>query len=289
MASDTSTPAEPFLEPHQVIVRPLVTEKGTHRSTRYNAYAFEVNRLIIRTIYLVVLGALLAYAGTYERRLREKLAALGDSPPLATSEADEAVGALLGHAARVLGAPRAALVWDEEEEPWSNLAMWSDDALEWQRAPPGAFEPLAPEGVADRAFLLPAPVVPGGGFRVVTREGDPDPKRTQARIVERSEIGQLLIGPRHERERRPVVRLRRADPVEADRSAHNHVAAAGTERIPHEAASLNPPRVLEARAELLREDSRDSILEALSLLVRVGQTGRIGADAELTAPLGERG
>ena len=27
--------------PHQVILRPLVTEKGMHRSTRYNAYAFE--------------------------------------------------------------------------------------------------------------------------------------------------------------------------------------------------------------------------------------------------------
>ncbi len=34
-----------FLEPHQVIVRPLVTEKGMHRSTRNNAYAFEVHRL----------------------------------------------------------------------------------------------------------------------------------------------------------------------------------------------------------------------------------------------------
>ncbi len=33
------------LLPHQVIVRPLVTEKGVHRSTRHNAYAFEVNRL----------------------------------------------------------------------------------------------------------------------------------------------------------------------------------------------------------------------------------------------------
>ncbi len=33
------------LEPHQVVVRPLVTEKGMHRSTRNNAYAFEVNRL----------------------------------------------------------------------------------------------------------------------------------------------------------------------------------------------------------------------------------------------------
>lgn len=34
-----------LLSPHQVILRPLVTEKGMHRSTRYNAYAFEVNRL----------------------------------------------------------------------------------------------------------------------------------------------------------------------------------------------------------------------------------------------------
>ena len=33
------------LEPHQVIIKPLVTEKGMHRSTRYNAYAFEVHRL----------------------------------------------------------------------------------------------------------------------------------------------------------------------------------------------------------------------------------------------------
>ena len=33
------------LEPHQIIVRPLVTEKGMHRSTRNNAYAFEVHRL----------------------------------------------------------------------------------------------------------------------------------------------------------------------------------------------------------------------------------------------------
>jgi large subunit ribosomal protein L23 len=33
------------LEPHQIILRPLVTEKGMHRSTRNNAYAFEVNKM----------------------------------------------------------------------------------------------------------------------------------------------------------------------------------------------------------------------------------------------------
>lgn len=34
----------PNLAPHQVIVRPLVTEKGMHRANRNNAYAFEVVR-----------------------------------------------------------------------------------------------------------------------------------------------------------------------------------------------------------------------------------------------------
>src|SRR3954471_16670389 len=33
------------LEPYQIILRPLVTEKGTHQSTRHNAYTFEVHPL----------------------------------------------------------------------------------------------------------------------------------------------------------------------------------------------------------------------------------------------------
>ncbi len=33
------------LQPHQIILRPLVTEKGMHKANRSNAYAFEVNRL----------------------------------------------------------------------------------------------------------------------------------------------------------------------------------------------------------------------------------------------------
>jgi large subunit ribosomal protein L23 len=37
------------LEPYQVVLRPLVTEKGTHVSTRHNAYAFEVHPLATKT------------------------------------------------------------------------------------------------------------------------------------------------------------------------------------------------------------------------------------------------
>jgi len=33
------------LEPYQIVLRPLVTEKGFHKAERCNAYAFEVNAL----------------------------------------------------------------------------------------------------------------------------------------------------------------------------------------------------------------------------------------------------
>jgi len=33
------------LEPYQIIVRPLVTEKGVYNATEFNQYAFEVNHL----------------------------------------------------------------------------------------------------------------------------------------------------------------------------------------------------------------------------------------------------
>ena len=33
------------LEPSQIVYRPLVTEKGTHQSNKYNAYSFEVSPL----------------------------------------------------------------------------------------------------------------------------------------------------------------------------------------------------------------------------------------------------
>ena len=50
--TETESPAEaaaPVLPAYQVILRPLVTEKGTHKSTRYNQYAFEVHGRATKT------------------------------------------------------------------------------------------------------------------------------------------------------------------------------------------------------------------------------------------------
>ncbi|MGD0898758.1 MAG: 50S ribosomal protein L23 [Thermoguttaceae bacterium] len=44
MAQDIS-PKHANLASHQIILRPLVTEKGMHKANRCNAYAFEVNHM----------------------------------------------------------------------------------------------------------------------------------------------------------------------------------------------------------------------------------------------------
>jgi large subunit ribosomal protein L23 len=43
MALRSKTTRGPKLEPHQVILQPLITEKGTHQFTRHNAYPFQAN------------------------------------------------------------------------------------------------------------------------------------------------------------------------------------------------------------------------------------------------------
>src|ERR1700726_4732043 len=44
MVATTARVKGPKLEPHQVIIRPIITEKSTHQSTHRNAFPFEVNQ-----------------------------------------------------------------------------------------------------------------------------------------------------------------------------------------------------------------------------------------------------
>ncbi len=45
MLRNTPEPQLSGLEPHQVILRPLISEKSVHKAERLNQYAFEVNLL----------------------------------------------------------------------------------------------------------------------------------------------------------------------------------------------------------------------------------------------------
>jgi large subunit ribosomal protein L23 len=71
MAAVNKTTRGPNLEPYQVILQPLITEKGTHQFTHHNAYPFQVNQWAtkeqIRTAVEELFGVRVAKVRTQNR------------------------------------------------------------------------------------------------------------------------------------------------------------------------------------------------------------------------------
>jgi signal transduction histidine kinase len=47
------------------------------------------------------------------------------------------------------------MIWEEGEEPWIYVAMWSQDGFDLRQEPPGTFEGLVAEPLMGRSFLCP--------------------------------------------------------------------------------------------------------------------------------------
>lgn len=115
----------------------------------------KLNRFIIRGVYLAVISILLAYLGAYEQQLRGEVARLAGWPRGIPRDARAVVRQAMEHAAHVLNAPRAVLVWEESEEPWRHLATWSEGSFEMTREPSVPVAPLVAAPLADASFLCP--------------------------------------------------------------------------------------------------------------------------------------
>lgn len=131
---------------------------------------FELNRFIIRTVYLAVVGSLLVYLGQHEVRLRNEIEQLARWPTPEGPESGTELERVLGHAARMIGAGRVVVAWEAGEEPWVRVATWADSRLTVTRHPPGAIEPIVPGPLAHSVILCTGPLndttvslVTGGG------------------------------------------------------------------------------------------------------------------------------
>src|SRR5262245_18871320 len=61
----------------------------------------------------------------------------------------------LAHAADLMQAPRVLMLWEEPEEPWLYLAIWSRKGFDLYREPPEAFAWLIAEPLREHSFLCP--------------------------------------------------------------------------------------------------------------------------------------
>jgi signal transduction histidine kinase len=116
-------------------------------------HAFDLERYIVRAFYLTVIAGLLMFLGQHEARLRRNIVRLARWPSAAGLDGEDGLSRVIGHAAQILGAGRALVAWEVEDEPWLHLAEWSPAAIGVSRHGPDEFNPLVPADLADAVVL----------------------------------------------------------------------------------------------------------------------------------------
>ncbi len=117
--------------------------------------AFELNRYIIRTVSLAVLGGLLVYVGSYEGRLFAEVGGLAAWPRAVTAEPETVVAGVLDAAARSLDVPRTLLLWEDPDEPWVDITLRAGGRLQTWRDDLGGAYPWVAEPLAEVSFVCP--------------------------------------------------------------------------------------------------------------------------------------
>jgi signal transduction histidine kinase len=118
---------------------------------------FELNRFIIRAVYLAVVSSLLLFLGHHEIRLRAEIERLARWP--AVGEGDPAIVSdrILAHAATIVGARRALAVWDGSDEASVYLASWNSATSRLLKLAADEITPVVPHGLQSAAFWCPDP------------------------------------------------------------------------------------------------------------------------------------
>ena len=102
----------------------------------------ELHRFSVLGVYVTVVATLVGYMGAHQRRAHRELAALAGWPQDVVGERQALLRDALARVAAVLRAPRIVLVWEQPEEPSTNVVVWHKDAFEWTREPPGTYGPI---------------------------------------------------------------------------------------------------------------------------------------------------
>jgi len=114
---------------------------------------FDLNRFIIRSGNLVVFSVLLVYLGRHEARLRDDIRRLAGWPATVGDDAEAEIKRVIAYAAGVVAARQVVAIWEPDQEPRVQVAIWRRDAFELSRHASAEFEPWVSDELEDIAFL----------------------------------------------------------------------------------------------------------------------------------------
>lgn len=158
---------------------------------------FELNRVIIRMVYLTVAAGLLSYVGLYQERVRRELWTLSTGPRALTQSPEQPISDVVAYVAQVFGADRVLMAWFEEEEPWLHLALREEGRFTRTREAPSTYDPLVAEPLAGTGFLC-ADAADRSGTVLCGRDGGVEPwtgAPVHPALRERFRIAQALALP----------------------------------------------------------------------------------------------
>lgn len=131
----------------------LIVAIGLHVAENDPRGRLELNPFIIRAVYLAVVAVLLGYMGFHEQRARLEISRLAARPRSEGPSRELPVAELLDWAREAVGAPRAAIVWEEREEPGLRFARTAANGLAIERLAPGEMRPIVDAALDAASFL----------------------------------------------------------------------------------------------------------------------------------------
>jgi signal transduction histidine kinase len=114
---------------------------------------FEVARFIARCTQLAIVTGLLAYLGTYQRRLQHEIGVLAEWPRHLPVLDSLGLQEVIAYSAKLLRVRRAMLVWEEGDEPSVRIASSTGQRIELARASPDAFGSIVAGPFSQSSFL----------------------------------------------------------------------------------------------------------------------------------------
>jgi signal transduction histidine kinase len=125
--------------------------------------------MLVTGVQVVLVGGLLAWLSDYLERTRSRTSFLLGWPPMVPVDRSGLAQSLLDHVARALGVSHAVLAWEDNEEPWTWIAHWSDGNVALERTTAEELGPLAPDALQSQPFVVSEGGRASGTWQLVTQ------------------------------------------------------------------------------------------------------------------------
>ena len=119
---------------------------------------FEGDRFIIRSMYIVVVAAILAYLSRHHERLRLEIDRLARWPQPSVLDMQSAMRDVLRHAAEIVAAAQVVVVWEADDEPDTFVAAWPDERGAITKHAPDEMAPFVSSNLEGATLVAAGPI-----------------------------------------------------------------------------------------------------------------------------------